>query len=299
MTDQAQTLRNLVMKRERERAAQIPETAPQRTAKLITVSSGKGGVGKSNFTLNFALALQSMGKRVLVFDADIGMANIDVLMGISAKYNLYHLLRGEKRIDEIIERGPGYLSFIAGGSGMADLFSLSQSDLDYFTEQIESIASEMDFIIFDTGAGLSKANFNFIQSADECLIVTTPEPTSITDAYALIKVVSGQEQDTSFRLIVNRAGDEKEAVQTADKIMMAAQRFLNVQISMLGYISDDNHVVQAVKKQVPFSTAFPNCVAARDVQRIAQHYLLVPASREPGASTGIKGFMQKWLRRTK
>lgn len=299
MTDQAQTLRNLVMKRERERAAQITETAPQRTAKLITVSSGKGGVGKSNFTLNFALALQSMGKRVLVFDADIGMANIDVLMGISAKYNLYHLLRGEKRIDEIIERGPGYLSFIAGGSGMADLFSLSQSDLDYFTAQIESIASEMDFIIFDTGAGLSKANFNFIQSADECLIVTTPEPTSITDAYALIKVVSGQEQDTSFRLIVNRAGDEKEAVQTADKIMMAAQRFLNVQISMLGYISDDNHVVQAVKKQVPFSTAFPNCMATRDVQRIAQHYLLVPASREPGASTGIKGFMQKWLRRTK
>ncbi|MED5016907.1 MinD/ParA family protein [Paenibacillus chibensis] len=299
MTDQAQTLRNLVMKRERERAAQITETAPQRTAKLITVSSGKGGVGKSNFTLNFALALQSMGKRVLVFDADIGMANIDVLMGISAKYNLYHLLRGEKRIDEIIERGPGYLSFIAGGSGMADLFSLSQSDLDYFIAQIESIASEMDFIIFDTGAGLSKANFNFIQSADECLIVTTPEPTSITDAYALIKVVSGQEQDTSFRLIVNRAGDEKEAVQTADKIMMAAQRFLNVQISMLGYISDDNHVVQAVKKQVPFSTAFPNCMAARDVQRIAQHYLLVPASREPSASTGIKGFMQKWLRRTK
>lgn len=299
MTDQAQTLRNLVMKRERERAAQITETAPQRTAKLITVSSGKGGVGKSNFTLNFALALQSMGKRVLVFDADIGMANIDVLMGISAKYNLCHLLRGEKRIDEIIERGPGYLSFIAGGSGMADLFSLSQSDLDYFIAQIESIASEMDFIIFDTGAGLSKANFNFIQSADECLIVTTPEPTSITDAYALIKVVSGQEQDTSFRLIVNRAGDEKEAVQTADKIMMAAQRFLNVQISMLGYISDDNHVVQAVKKQVPFSTAFPNCMAARDVQRIAQHYLLVPASREPSASTGIKGFMQKWLRRTK
>ncbi|WP_136604721.1 MinD/ParA family protein [Paenibacillus dokdonensis] len=299
MTDQAQTLRNLVMKHEHERTAQTASDVLNRTAKLITVTSGKGGVGKSNFTLNFALTLQSMGKRVLVFDADIGMANIDVLMGITAKYNLYHLLRREKRIDEIIERGPGSLSFIAGGSGMSDLFSLSQHDLDYFTEQIESVAGEMDYIIFDTGAGLSKENFSFIHSADECLVVTTPEPTSITDAYALIKVVSGKEHDTSFRLIVNRAGDEKEAVQTADKIMMAAQRFLNVKVSMLGYISEDHHVVQAVKKQVPFSMAFPNCIAARDIQRIADHYMLVPASPEPGALTGIKGFMQKWLRRTK
>ncbi|MCJ8010621.1 MinD/ParA family protein [Paenibacillus sp. KQZ6P-2] len=299
MTDQAQTLRDLVMKREHERAKQTSGTSKQRTTKFITVTSGKGGVGKSNFTLNFAFTLQSLGKRVLVFDADIGMANIDVLMGVSAKYNLYHLLRREKRIDEIIERGPGFLSFIAGGSGMSDLFSLSQSDLDYFSEQIESVADEMDYIIFDTGAGLSKANYNFIHSADECLVVTTPEPTSITDAYALIKVVSSQDERTSFKLIVNRASGEKEAVHTADKIMMAAKRFLNVDISLLGYISEDHHVVEAVKKQVPFSTAFPNCVAARDIQRIAHRYMTVPASPEPGALTGIKGFMQKWLRRTK
>ncbi|MWV43531.1 AAA family ATPase [Paenibacillus sp. HJL G12] len=299
MTDQAQTLRDLVMKRERERSSETAGISTQKTAKLITVTSGKGGVGKSNFTLNFALALQSLGKRVLVFDADIGMANIDVLMGVSAKYNLYHLLRREKRIDEIIERGPGLLSFIAGGSGMSDLFSLSQSDLDYFSEQIEGIAEEMDYIIFDTGAGLSKENFNFIHSADECLVVTTPEPTSITDAYALIKVVSAKDEKTAFKLIVNRAADEKEAIQTADKIIMAAQRFLNVQISVLGYISEDHHVVQAVKKQVPFSTAFPNCAAARDIQRLAYRYMTVPASPEPGALTGIKGFMQKWLRRTK
>ncbi|MFU1792390.1 MinD/ParA family protein [Paenibacillus azoreducens] len=298
MTDQAQMLRNLVMKREQERTARL-SNAGQRTAKLITVTSGKGGVGKSNFTLNFALALQSMGKKVLVFDADIGMANIDVLMGVSAEYNLYHLLRREKRIDEIIERGPGFLSFIAGGSGMSELFSLSQSDLNYFTEEIERIAGEMDYIIFDTGAGLSKENFNFIYSSDECLVVTTPEPTSITDAYALIKVVSSKGNDTAFKLIVNRAGDEREADQTADKIMMAAQRFLKVEISMLGYISEDRHVVQAVKKQVPFSIAFPNCTASMEIQRIARSYMLVPASTESGTLTGIKGFMQKWLRRTK
>ncbi|GIO29983.1 MULTISPECIES: MinD/ParA family protein [Paenibacillus] len=299
MTDQAQTLRDLVMMRERERAARTSGQTPPRSARLITVTSGKGGVGKSNFTLNFALALQSMGKRVLVFDADIGMANIDVLMGISAKYNLYHLLRREKRIDEIIERGPGSLSLIAGGSGMSDLFSLSQNDLNYFMEEIETVAAQMDYIIFDTGAGLSQENFNFIQSADECLVVTTPEPTSITDAYALIKVVRARESGSVFKLIVNRAGDEKEAMLTADKIRVAAQKFLNVDIPLLGYISDDRHVVQAVKKQVPFSTAFPNCAASHEIRRIARRYMLVPASPEPGALTGIKGFMQKWLRRTK
>lgn len=299
MTDQAQTLRNLVMMRERERAALLSGEQPRQGARLITVTSGKGGVGKSNFTLNFALALQSMGKRVLVFDADIGMANIDVLMGMSAKYNLYHLLRREKRIDEIIERGPGSLSLIAGGSGLSDLFSLSQSDLNYFMQQIETVADGMDFVIFDTGAGLSQENFNFIQSADECIVVTTPEPTSITDAYALIKVVSSRERGTMFKLIVNRASDEKEAAQTADKIRVAAQKFLNVDVPLLGYISDDSHVVQAVKKQVPFSMAFPGCAAAREIQRIAGLYASVPASPEPGALTGIKGFMQKWLRRTK
>lgn len=300
MTDQAQTLRNLVMMRERERTAQEANGNRQRrSARLITVTSGKGGVGKSNFTLNFALALQSVGKRVLVFDADIGMANIDVLMGISAKYNLYHLLRREKRIDEIIEQGPGALSLIAGGSGLSDLFSLSQSDLDYFMQQIETVADEMDFIIFDTGAGLSQENFNFIESADECIVVTTPEPTSITDAYALIKVVNARGNGTAFKLVVNRAGDEKEAGQTADKIGVAARKFLNVDIPLLGYISEDHHVVQAVKKQVPFSTAFPGCAATREIQRIARRYASVPASPEPGALTGIKGFMQKWLRRTK
>lgn len=299
MTDQAQTLRNLVMMRERERAALLSGEQPRQGARLITVTSGKGGVGKSNFTLNFALALQSMGKRVLVFDADIGMANIDVLMGMSAKYNLYHLLRREKRIDEIIERGPGSLSLIAGGSGLSDLFSLSQSDLNYFMQQIETVADGMDFVIFDTGAGLSQENFNFIQSADECIVVTTPEPTSITDAYALIKVVSSRERGTMFKLIVNRASDEKEAAQTADKIRVAAQKFLNVDVPLLGYIGDDSHVVQAVKKQVPFSMAFPGCAAAREIQRIAGLYASVPASPEPGALTGIKGFMQKWLRRTK
>lgn len=289
--DQAQSLRQLVSSQDSKRAP-----GGGASARIITVCSGKGGVGKSNFTLNFALALKAMGRRVLLFDADIGMANIDVLMGVSAKYNLYHLLRREADIGQIIQRGPGDLPFIAGGSGMDELFSLSETDLDYFTTQIANIADTMDFILFDTGAGLSKETLKFITSADDCLVVTTPEPTAITDAYALMKVVHNSYPDVPFKLIVNQAGDEREARGTSDKIRMAASRFLQLEISFLGFISSDVHVVQAVKKQVPFSVAFPNSAAAKDVQRLARNYLAAD-SAETTKVQGIKGFFNKWLKR--
>jgi len=299
MNDQAQSLRKLVSINERARSLDSKESQDSGLAKFITVTSGKGGVGKSNFTLNFALSLQSLGKEVLIFDADIGMANIDVLMGTNSRYNLHHLLQREKSIHEIVGKGPNGLSYISGGSGITDLISLSEHDIQYFTSQIELLASQVDYIIFDTGAGLSKENIQFITSADECLVVTTPEPTAITDAYALIKIIHGIDQDVVFQLIVNRVDDEKEALFTANKIKLVARKFLDIDIPMLGYISDDSHVVQAVKKQVPFSIAFPNTVASKDVQRLAKHYAIVPSASERETLTGIKGFMHKWLHRTK
>jgi flagellar biosynthesis protein FlhG len=299
MNDQAHSLRKLISNREKARSQEQSLNSDSISAKFITVSSGKGGVGKSNFTLNFALTLQSLGKKVLIFDADIGMANIDVLMGTSPEYNLHHLIRREKSIHEIIAKGPYELSYISGGSGMSDLISLSEHDINYFTSQIEQVASQMDYIIFDTGAGLSKENIQFITAADECIVVTTPEPTSITDAYALIKVIHGIDPNVPYQMVINRVDDEKEATFTANKIRMAAKRFLNVEIPMLGYISDDHHVVQAVKKQTPFSLAFPNSVATKDIQRLAKRYAIVPTTQEIETLTGIKGFMHKWLQRTK
>ncbi|GIO41833.1 MinD/ParA family protein [Paenibacillus apis] len=296
MNDQAQALRQLVSRRTGTEGA--PPGKPA-SARIITVTSGKGGVGKSNFTLNFALALKSLGCKVLVFDADIGMANIDVLMGVRPRYSLYHLLKGERNIQEIVELGTNGLPFIAGGSGMADLFTLSESDLNFFTAQIERIAGEMDFIIFDTGAGLSKETLKFITAADECLVVTTPEPTSITDAYALIKVVRGQEEDVSFRLVINRVTDEAEARQVAEKISLVAQQFLKMEIPTLGHMSDDSHVMQAVKRQIPFSAAYPGCVAAKDIQSLAMKFLNVPPKHSKDTLSGIRGFMHKWLRLAK
>ncbi|MFC9707995.1 MinD/ParA family protein [Paenibacillus sp. JNUCC31] len=294
MKDQAASLRNMVS---------MPNAAnemqrDQRSSKIITVASGKGGVGKSNFTLNFALTLQALGQKVLVFDADIGMANIDVLMGTSSSYNLYHLLYRQKSIQEIIQLGASGLPYIAGGSGMKELFSLSDRDLEFFAEQVEEIAQEMDYVIFDTGAGLSRENMKFIGAADECLIITTPEPTSITDAYALVKVMHGQENATPFRMIVNRVEDQQEAERVADKIAGVAKRFLQTDIPLLGYISEDAQVVKAVKRQVPYSLAYPNAKASKDIEKLALRYLAAPSTTGSGTLTGIRGFMKKWLKRT-
>lgn len=294
MKDQASSLRKM---------ASAPQDHKEpvrgsRAARLITVASGKGGVGKSNFTLNFALSLQTLGRKVLVFDADIGMANIDVLMGASSTYNLYHLLYRKKTIHEIVQLGANGLPYIAGGSGMQELFSLSDRDLEYFAVQVDEIAQHVDYIIFDTGAGLSKENMKFIEAADECLIVTTPEPTSITDAYALMKIIHGQEKVTPFRLVVNRVDDEQEAGRVAEKLAGVAKRFLHADIPLLGSISEDPQVSKAVKRQVPYSLAYPNARASRDIQRLALRYLAVPSAAESETLTGIRGFMQKWLKKT-
>lgn len=289
MNDQAERLRQMVR-------ANRPAAANQEKAtKIITVTSGKGGVGKSNFTLNFAIMLQKQGKRVLIFDADIGLANIDVLMGITPVYSLYHLLKKEKNIWEIIQPGPEGLQFIAGGSGFTDLLRLEDQDLQDFVEQVGQLNGHFDYIIFDTGAGLSKETLKFILAAHETFVVTTPEPTAITDAYAIIKMIHQQEPDVLYRLIVNRVTDSREGRQTADKITLTAKRFMNLDISVLGHVLDDGCVTKAVKKQIPFTLAFPQAEVVRDMERIVSRFLGSKAEQsEP--NTGMKGFMNKMLR---
>jgi flagellar biosynthesis protein FlhG len=287
MNDQAQGLRNLVS------SQQNLETS--KTTRIITVTSGKGGVGKSNFTLNFALTLQKRGYKVLVFDADIGLANIDVLMGITAKYSLYHLLKKEKTIWEIIHKGHHDLQFIAGGSGFNDLIRLTEEQLDYFAEQVNQLNGYVDFIIFDTGAGLSKETLKFILAAEETIVVTTPEPTSITDAYAIIKMVNAMNEPVRFKLVVNRAEDWKEGKHTADKISMVAKQFLDVDIPTLGYIADDSSVSKAVKKQVPFTIAFPNCAASQSIDKLVDDFIARHTPTEQ-QSSAVKGFLSKMIR---
>lgn len=297
--DQAESLRHLVQQgaklapRGGEPFSASPEAS--RNTRILTVTSGKGGVGKSNFTLNFALQLQSQGYRVLVFDADIGMANIDVLMGASPPYSLYHLLKREKTIEEIIYRGPQGLEFIAGGSGFQDLMSLNQEQVAFFTEQVLSLSGTVDYILFDTGAGLTKESLAFITAAEQTIVVTTPEPTSITDAYAVIKMVHAKEPDVRFQLIVNRVTDRMEGQQTADKIRLVSHRFLQLDIPILGYISDDANVAKAVKRQIPFSVLFPDTAASREVRSLASkfHEAGAPGATDPSQDGAVRRFLNR------
>ncbi|WNQ13751.1 MinD/ParA family protein [Paenibacillus aurantius] len=286
MSDQAQSLRNLILTRQ---ASSVKNT------RVITVTSGKGGVGKSNFTLNFALTLQKRGYQVLIFDADIGLANIDVLMGVASPYSLYHLLKKEKNIWDIIQTGPHGLRFIAGGSGFTDLLRLKDSELDYFSDQISQLNGHVDFILFDTGAGLSKETLKFILAAHETFVVTTPEPTSITDAYAIIKMVHSEEKNVPFRLVINRVSDDREGLQTADKIRLVAKRFLQLDIPILGYVADDSSVTKAVKKQTPFTVAFPGSPAARSLEELVDHFIK-GQQMEPVHTGGVKGFLHRMIR---
>lgn len=286
MIDQAQALREKI---QRQRAWQAT------SAKIITVTSGKGGVGKSNFTLNFALALRRYGYRVLVFDADIGLANLDVLMGVTPRYNLYHLLHSEKKLSDIIHTGPEGLKIIAGGSGFTDLLKLTEEDLERFASQINQLSDSMDFILFDTGAGLSKETIKFIVASHETIVVTTPEPTAITDAYAIMKMVNSMKYDISYKLVVNRTSSERQGKHTADKITLAARRFLDIHISTLGFVADDHHVMKAVCKQVPFSIEYPGCAASRSVNRLASAYLNGQTHAKP-ASNGVKGFINRMIK---
>lgn len=285
MTDQAAALRSLMQFRSR--------SAEPRQTRVLTVTSGKGGVGKSNFSLNFALTLQKMGQRVLVFDADFGMANIDVLMGTSAPYNLYHLLKREKPIWEIIHEGPLGLHFIAGGSGFKDLLNLPERELNYFHDQIGMLHGRYDLILFDTGAGLSKETVKFIVAAQETVVITTPEPTSITDAYALIKMVQAMNHRVDFKLVVNRAADRQEGRQTADKISLAAKQFLSLDLPVLGVVLDDASVPKAVKRQVPFTIAYPGGSAAKAVEEIAKAFMSIPSESK---TSGIRGFLERMFK---
>ena len=289
MHDQAQSLR--------ERLKSINENAGQlRTTRVIAVTSGKGGVGKSNFTLNFALTLQAKGYKVLVFDADIGLANLDLLMGVRPTYNLYHLLKREKTLEQIVYTGAGGLQLIAGGSGFQELFRLNEEDLDYFSSEISRLNGQFDFVIFDTGAGIAKETMKFILAADETVVVTTPEPTAITDAYAVLKMVSHFRKDVHFLLVVNRVSDRHEGMQTAEKLCLTAHRFLNLEVNTLGFVPDDPSVPQAVKKQTPFTVRSPHCAASKGIQQVCSEFLYRNNMEAERPTNGVKGFVSRMIR---
>ncbi len=288
MHDQTEKLRVLARTLKQQVESEIKKLG-QKT-RVIAVSSGKGGVGKTNFTINFALALMSLGKRVIILDADLALANIDVVLGINPAYNLYHVLKGEKRIREIITTGPKGLPIIAGGSGIQELANLNRWQVEQFVDQLAELEGMADILIIDTAAGLSRNVMGFVLAADEVIVITTPEPTAITDAYGLVKAMTAQKNPGMVHLVVNRVENALEADVTASKLSTVAERFLKLNIGRLGFILDDPAVTKAVKNQEPFLLKYPKSPAAECINRLAAQLLDRSYRAEPG---GVRAFFGK------
>ncbi|GAX90542.1 MinD/ParA family protein [Effusibacillus lacus] len=285
MYDQAQRLRQMFS------TGRI-DNRPKPSIRVMAVTSGKGGVGKSNFSLNFALALTSMGKKVVVLDADVGFANIDVLIGKSPGRTLADLILRRVSIWDILELGPLGIHYIAGGSGLQDLLSLKQDQVDYLVDELEELQGFADYLIIDTGAGLTEGTLRFILSADDIITVCTPEPTAITDAYALIKLVVKHNPAAHIQLVVNRVTSAAEGKQVADKLVLVTNQFLHVQLQTLGYVFDDPKVSKAVKEQVPFYLQYPDSAASRSIDQLAKKHLNLNVGINHGDS-GIRSFLSR------
>lgn len=283
MHDQAEQLRE-----------RLQRSVNARPTRLITVTSGKGGVGKSNFTLNFALGLIERDQKVVLFDVDLGLANLDVLMGITARKHLLNLIEPNQSIWDVLEKGPNGLEFIAGGSGFTQILQFDDQKLDRFFRQLEELQGYADTIFLDTGAGISKESLRFMLSADEVILVTTPEPTAITDAYAVIKMIHSRAPQTKIRMVINRASSIQEGKNTADKLALVAKRFLNLEIATLGFVADDAHVSKAVKQQRPFLLTYPQSQASKGIRELVDIYLGSETNANPSDLGGVKGFLAKF-----
>ncbi len=297
MKDQAEKLRQIIdnlKMRQAATQANFLNSVKKKNARVITVTSGKGGVGKTNVTINLAIAMSEMGLKVIILDADFGLANIDVLFGIIPKYTLVDVINNRKNILEILCDGPNNnIKFISGGSGVEELVKLEKSQIERFVENISLLDKLADIIIIDTGAGLSDSVMSFVMAADEVLLVTTPEPTSITDAYALIKMVSNRDKDKIIKVIVNRAESVNEANDILGKLSLVAEKFLSLRIHHLGYILNDELVVKAVKMQQPFSLVFPKSHAAKYIREVSKKLIDVEEGQTSNANTGIKSFVTR------
>ncbi|MFC4735623.1 MinD/ParA family protein [Bacillus daqingensis] len=260
MNDQAYMLR------ERMRMQRQSTAKPVRTT---AICSGKGGVGKSNMSVNLGLEYVNRGEKVLLMDLDIGMANVHLLLGTEAKGSIVKMLDDELAIQEVISCHDSGLHFISGGSALKKLFSLDEAKQHRFNQQLEKLEGMYDRFIFDLGAGITFESLQFLKAADDVLLVTTPEPTSVTDAYAVLKFISQLEEARPVSILVNRASTEKEGKRTADSLRHAALKFLAFPVAFAGSIPDDAAVAKAVKTQLPFILHAPATKASKAVKQAA------------------------------
>lgn len=269
--DQAEKLRNII---------KASQTTSRPLARVITVTSGKGGVGKSNTAINLALQFKKMGQRVIILDADFGLANIEIMFGAVPKYNLSDLIYRGMNIKDVITWGPGNIGFISGGSGIAGMGNLSRDYLVYIIQNLAELDALADVIIVDTGAGISDAVLEFLVASGEILLVTTPEPTSITDSYSLLKALYRHERfnvnDSQIKMIANRVNNREEGEGLFNKLNAVVSKYLNLPITYLGSVPQDEQLSKAVMQQMPVSLQSPSAKSTRAYIEIVQTLMYGP-----------------------
>uniref|UniRef100_UPI00402615B8 MinD/ParA family protein n=1 Tax=Lachnospira eligens TaxID=39485 RepID=UPI00402615B8 len=284
--DQAENLRNIIKKQNLKNIT---------NSRVIAVTSGKGGVGKSSTSINLAVQFTRMGKKVIILDADFGLANIEVMFGVIPKYNLSDLMFAGKELDEIITEGPEGIRFISGGSGIAKLVNLDKEQVRRLVNKLSELEGMADVIIIDTGAGISPAVMEFLVASPETILVTTPEPTSITDSYALLKALSMNENfkkdETTIKMIANRVDSEAEGRSLYEKLNVVVMKFLEINMQYLGAVPQDNNIKKAIMKQKPVSMIFPNATSSRHFEVIATR-LMSEGADVPVHKRGIRGYLR-------
>ena len=258
--NQARTLKNIVSNKMKSSSLRV-----------LAVSSGKGGVGKTNIVANLAYVLSKQDKKVLVVDADLGLNNIDILLGLNPKFHIGHVLSGEKNVQNIITEGPAGIHLLPAGGGLQELTQLDGEKKVILMEELDQVSSGYDFLIFDTGAGISTNVTYFCSAAHEILLIATIEPTSLTDVYALIKTLHTKHAQKYFRVIINSVGSEAEARLIFRNLAAVVDRFLpEVSVEYFGYILSDPVVTKAVRQQKAFSELYPNSKVAQCINRLVQ-----------------------------
>ena len=261
--------------------------------RIITITSGKGGVGKSSIAVNLGLSLVNSGKKVLLFDGDLGLANINVLMGIIPKYNLYHTVKGYKSISEIIIHTPEGLDIIPGASGHSNIANLSEKERKSIIQDFTRL-NRYDVFLIDTGAGINLNVVELALPADDIIVLTTPEPTSITDAYGIIKSIALVSSDKNIHLVVNRASSSIEGRKVSERLVNICEQFLNFKIQSLGFIYEDINVSKSVRKQKPFYLLFPKSKASACLNILTSKILDQDINLR-NKSNGIGKFFKKLL----
>jgi flagellar biosynthesis protein FlhG len=270
-------------------------TLKSKRPRILAVTSGKGGVGKTNVVVNLSARLAELGKKIVVLDADFGLGNIDILIGLTPQYNLGHVLFGNKTLSEIMIQGPNGIRIIPASSGLQRMSELTLAQRNHLVENFTNLDSDIDYFIIDTAAGISRNVIHFLLSAQEVIVVSAPEPTAIVDAYALIKIILIEDFEKRIQVLINSVERAKDAQEVFHQMNSVVQRFFNRGLDYLGHIKRDPHVPEAVRRQMLVTHCFPNAPASRCFRNIARRIAQQEDSALSSNELVWKNLLNDWI----